>query len=85
MAWAFGCAFVRRCSRWSASWIDGNFAGHFLEIEAFIVEAPGGSVIDLTFTNVGDAIDHEATVARLLSSLTVINGSDCRHRLPLGW
>ena len=64
-------------SRWSASWIDGNFAGHFLEIEAFIVEAQGGSVINLTFTNVGDAIDHEATVAPLV----ILTDRDQRKRL----
>jgi hypothetical protein len=74
-------------SRWSATWFDGNFAnaGHSFEIETFIVEASGGSALELTFTNKGSPDAHEAAVARMLSSLRVINGSDCQYRLPAGW
>ncbi len=66
-------------SRWSAMWIDMNFAAasRALSIETYIVETNGPWTVELTFANVGAAKEHDAEVGRMLSSLQVTLGRGC--------
>jgi hypothetical protein len=68
-------------SRWSATWVDQNLAGpsHALTIETFIVDLRGGGALELTM-NVGDSAAYRQEISRLLASLQVTSGVDCRDR-----
>jgi hypothetical protein len=74
-------------TRWSATWIDANLAhpGHSLTVETLIVAAADESTLEMTFSgNWGpDLVRFE--VSRLLPSLRVISGSDCRQRILAAW
>jgi hypothetical protein len=68
-------------SRWSATWIDENFANatRSLSVETFIVESAGRWTLELTLTNAGTRDAYDAHVARILSSLRVLTRADCQH------
>jgi hypothetical protein len=70
----------RGVSRWSATWIDGNLdsSGHALTIEAFIVETGPASVMEMSLTGFGSPETYEAEVGRMLGSLNLTDGRDCR-------
>jgi hypothetical protein len=74
-------------TRWSATWIDANLAqpSHSYTIETLIVATGDDSTLEMTFVgNWGpDLVRFE--VSRLLPSLRIITGSDCRLRILAAW
>lgn len=68
-------------TRWSAIWIDPNVdsASHSLKVETFIVDLRGNAALELTM-NAGDSATYRTETARMLASLLVTSGSDCRDR-----
>jgi hypothetical protein len=72
-------------SRWSATWIDPNYAGpgHVLTVQAFIVPVTSGSILELTFAG-GDARLPDFVVSDTLASLRIDRGRSCRFAGSIG-
>ena len=69
---------LSRVSRWSAVWVDANFAGasHALEVETFIVDLKSAA-LELTLTNGGTQVAHVDQIKGILSSLRIGTGTEC--------